>query len=250
MFIVFGEKTVTRKMGFVAERCPSCQSVRPVRIHRLGMAPHIFWIPLGRGRLIDYFGACQQCGDNFKIDPIDYETLVRKPGDNLTDLLQQTNPSLDPKNRTAVEAFERFSRVRDPLLRANKALVNRSARGTRFDRTSGLTLLASIVIPITMFSVDLSFLSYTLQEYIGVAAIWTFMLGLVATFVLVAREPRRFFRRELEPGIAKDLIAVNARPDELDDYLKRIKKFEYRVSEHVSARRLLDQMQLQQLDFQ
>ena len=101
-----------------------------------------------------------------------------------------------------------------------------------------------------MFTVDLTSLSYALQEFIGVAAIWTFILGLIATFVLVAREPRRFFRRELEPGIAKDLIAVNPRPDELDDYLKRIKKFEYRVSEHVSARRLLDQMQLQQLDFQ
>ncbi|MDJ0906864.1 MAG: hypothetical protein QNI96_12645 [Woeseiaceae bacterium] len=250
MFIVFGEKTVTRKMGFVAEGCPSCQAVQPVRIHRLGMAPHIFWVPLGRGRLIDYFGVCQKCGGELNIFPTDYETLVRKPGDDLVHLAQQTNPKLDPKNRNAIEAFERFRRVRDPLLRANKTLMDRSARGTRFDRTSGLTLLAAVVIPIVMFSVDLTSLSYALQEFIGVAAIWTFILGLIATFVLVAREPRRFFRRELEPGIARDLLAVNPRPDELDDYLKRIKKFEYRVSEHVSARRLMDQMQLQQLDFQ
>ncbi len=250
MFIVFGEKTVSRKMGFVAEHCPSCQAVQPVRIQRLGMAPHLFWVPLGRGRLIDYFGVCQKCGGELNIFPTDYETLVRKPGDDLADLAQHTNPRLDPKNRNAIEAFERFRRVRDPLLRANKTLMDRSARGTRFDRTSGLTLLASVVIPIIMFTVDLTSLSYALQEFIGVAAIWTFILGLIATFVLVAREPRRFFRRELEPGIAKDLIAVNPRPDELDDYLKRIKKFEYRVSEHVSARRLLDQMQLQQLDFQ
>ena len=250
MLIVFGEKKATRRMGFAAERCPSCEAIQPVRIHRLGMAPHIFWVPLGRGRLIDYYGVCQKCGGEIDIDPTDYVSLAKKPTDSLTDLVQETNPRLDPMNRDAVEAFERFRRVRDPLLRANKSLMERSARGTRFDRTSGLTLLASVVVPIIMFSVDLTSLSYAMQQLIGVAAIWVFVIGLISSFVLVAREPRRFFRRELEPEIAKELIMANPRADELDDYLERIKQYEYRVSEHVSARRLLQQIQLQQFNFQ
>jgi len=250
MFIVFGEKKVTRKMGFVADRCPTCEAVQPVRVNRLGMAPHIFWLPLGRGRLIEYFGVCQECGGQFDIDPTDYVFLAKRPTDSLSDLMLETNPKLDPNNRDAVDAFERFRRVRDPMLRANQALMQRSAKGTRFDRTSGLALLASVVIPIMMFTIDLTFLSYSMQQLIGVAAIWTFILGLISSFVLFAREPRRFFRRELEPVIAKELIMVNPRPDELDDYLKRIKQYEYRVSEHVTTRRLLDQIQLQQLSFQ
>lgn len=250
MFIVFGEKKAERKMGFVADRCPSCEAIRQVRIHRLGMSPHIFWLPLGRGRLIGYYGVCQECGSEFDVDPTDYVALARKPVGSLTELLQATNPRLDPKNRNDVEAFERFRRVRDPLLRANQTLVDRSARGTRFDRTSGLALLVSVVVPITIFATDLTFLSYSMQQLIGVAAIWIFIFGLIASFVLVAREPRRFFRRELEPGIAKELIMVNPRADELDRYLKLIKQHEYRVSEHVSAERLLQQIQLQQFDFQ
>ena len=250
MFIVFGEKKAVRKMGFVADRCPSCETIRQVRIHRLGMSPHIFWLPLGRGRLLGYYGVCQECGGEFNVDPTDYVSLARKPTVSLTELVQATNPRLDPKNRDAVEAFERFRRVRDPLLRANQTLMKRSAKGTRFDRTSGLALLASVFIPITMFAMDLTFLSYSMQQLIGVTAIWLFVLGLISSFVLFAREPRRFFRRELEPEIAKELIMINPRADELDRYLKLIKQYEYRVSEHVSSGRLLQQIQLQQFNFQ
>lgn len=250
MFIVFGEKKATRRMGFVADRCPSCDAIQQVRIHRVGMAPHIFWIPLGKGRLIGYYGVCQECGSEFDADPTDYVSLVRKPVGSLAELVQATNPKLDPKNRHAVETFERFRRVRDPLLRANQSLLERSARGTRFDRTSGLALLASVVIPIAMFTVDLSFLSYSMQQLVGVAAIWFFIFGLIGSFVLVAREPRRFFRRELEPGIAQELRKVNPRVDELDRYLKLIKQYDYRISDHVSAERLLQQIQLQQFNFQ
>ena len=107
-----------------------------------------------------------------------------------------------------------------------------------------------MVVPITLFAMDLTFLSYSMQQLVGVAAIWAFIVGLVGSFVLVAREPRRFFRRELEPAIAKELIMVNPRADELDSYLKLIKQYEYRVSEHTSPARLLQQIQLQQFDFQ
>ncbi len=249
MFIVFGEKKATRKMGFVAEHCPSCQATRQVRILRLGMAPHVFWIPLGKGRLIGYYGVCQECGREFDADPTNYVSLTRKPAETLTEQLQATNPKMDPNNRDAVEAFERFRRVRDPMLRANQSLMERGARGTRFDRVSGLALLASIVIPIIMFTVDLTFLPYPVQELIGVAAIWAFILGLIVSFVLFAREPRRFFRRELEPEIVKELVMINPRPDELDDYLGRLKQYEYKVSEHISPSRLLQQIQLRQFDF-
>jgi len=250
MFIVFGEKKVLRKIGYVAERCPTCDSIQSVRIHRLGMAPHIFWLPLGRGRLAEYYGVCQQCSNELAIDPTDYLALAKKPADNLTNLLIETNPKLDPRNRSAVDAFDRFRRIRDPLMRANQVLLDRGSKGTRFDRTSGLALLASVVIPIIMFTLDLTFLSYPTQQFIGVAAIWFFILGLIGSFVLVAREPQRFFRRELEPEIAKELIMVNPRADEIDDCLALIKKYEYRVSEHVSSRSLMNQIQLQQFSFQ
>ena len=226
MFIVFGEKKATRTMGFVADHCPSCEGIQQVKILRLGMAPHIFWLPLGRGRLIGYYGVCQTCSGEFEADPTNYVSLAKKPARSLTQLVQETNPKLDPMNRGAAEAFDRFRRVRDPLLRANQVLIERSAKGTRFDRASGLALLASIVVPIVLFTVDLTFLSYALQELVGVAAIWIFVLGLIGSFVLVAREPRRYFRRHLEPEIAKELVIVNPREDELDQYLALVRKYE------------------------
>ena len=250
MFIVFGEKKAVRKIGYVAERCPACDSIQVVRIHRVGMAPHIFWLPFGRGRLVEYYGVCQQCNSELAIDPTDYLALAKRPSESQTTLLLETNPKLDPRNRSAVDAFDRFRRIRDPLMRANQALLERGVKGTRLDRTSGLALLASVVIPIMMFTLDLTFLSYATQQLIGLAAIWFFILGLIGSFVLIAREPQRFFRRELEPEIAKELIMVNPRADEIDDCLKLIKKYEHKVGEHVSSRSLVNQLQLQQYNFQ
>ena len=189
MFIVFGEKKATRKLGFVAEQCPRCDAIRPARIIRVGMSPHIFWLPLSKGRLLGYFGVCQQCKHEFDADPTDYLSLSRKPGESLNDLQRQTNPKLDPNSRDAIAAYERLERIRDPLLRANNDLQQRYAGGTRFDRTSGLAFLATLAIPAIMFTVDLTFLSQSVQEAIGVAAIWAFVLGLIGSFVLVAREP-------------------------------------------------------------
>lgn len=249
MFIVFGEKQTRRKMGFVAENCPSCHATRPVRIHRVGMSSHIFWVPLGKGRLIGYYGVCQQCKIDFDIDPTNYVSLSRKHVDNLLDLQTMTNPKLDPNNRDAVASFERFERIRDPMLHANHVLQRRYTGGTRFDRTSGLAFLATLAIPAIMFSVDLTFLGHAAQQTIGTVSIWAFVLGLIGSFVILAREPRRYFRRELEPEILKELLQINPRADELDDCLKLMKKYEYRVREHVSTRRLMDQIQLQQLSF-
>lgn len=249
MFIVFGEKQAIRKLGFVAEHCPVCDATRQVRINRVGMSPHIFWLPLGKGRLIGYYGVCQRCGDQFDIEPTDYVSLSRKAVDNLSDLQLVTNPKLDARNRDAVATFERFACIRDPLLRANKDLMQRYAGGTRFDRTSGLAFLATLAIPVVMFTTDLTFLSFSTQQTIGTVSIWAFIFGLIGSFVLVAREPRRFFRRESEPALVKELLKVNPRPDELEDCLKLVRKYEYRVSAHVSTRRLLNQIQLQQFSF-
>ena len=249
MFLVFGEKQYTKKMGFVAEHCPTCEAITPFKINRVGRTAHIFWLPLSKGHLIGYYGVCQQCAGEFDIEPTDYVSLSRKHLDKLSDLQIATNPKLDPRNRDALTSFERFRSIRDPLLRFNRSLQQRYAGGTRLDWTSGLAFLATFAIPVVMFTVDLTFLSSATQETIRTLSIWAFLFGLISSFVLLAWEPRRFFRRKLESKIVEELSKVNPQADELDECLKRIKKYEYKVREHVSTTRLLDQIQSRQLSF-
>ena len=230
-------------MGFVAERCPACDTVRSFRIVRLGQTSHIFWLPLGKGRLIGYYGVCQQCAGEIDIEPTDYASICKRQPESLAELQTVTNPRLDPNNRDAVSSHERFRRVRDPLLRFNTSLLQRYAGGTRFDKTSGLAFFATLAIPFTIFAVDLTFLSQEIQDALGQVAISGFVLGLVASFVVLAREPRRFFRRQIEPQIARELSQVNPRPDELDDCLAKLKKYEYKIRDYVSTTRLMELMQ-------
>jgi hypothetical protein len=250
MFIVFGEKKATRKIGFAAEHCPSCRSVQPLRLHRLGLAPHIFWIAVGKGQLIGYYGVCETCNTELDVGPTDYAALSKKRPERIADLVARTNPKLDPGNREAIASYERFQRIRDPLLAAERSIQARGSRGVRFDKTSGIAGLVTIAIPLLIFSLDLSFLDYETQDAIGSLAFWFFFAGVVVSATLLFREPIRFFRREVEPEIIKSLRTVNPRRDELESCLALIRKYEYKVSGHVSANRLIEKLQVSQLSFQ
>ena len=246
MILIYGEKAYRKKMGFVAEHCPTCASVKPVRIIRLGQTSHIFWLPLGKGRLVGYYGICQECRGEFDIEPTDYAAMSRRHSGDLAELQSTTNPTLDPQNRDAIATQERFRRLRDPLLRVHSSLQQRYAGGTRFDRTTGIAFAATLAIPVVMFTVDLSFLSHAAQQALGQFMILAFVVGLIGSFVLLALEPKRFFRRHLEPQIAKELSEVNPRPDELDSCLARLAKHDYTIRKYVSAPRLMELIQAQQ----
>jgi hypothetical protein len=250
MFIIWGEKQATRKMGFVAENCPTCRTTQAVRLLRVGLAPHLFWIPFGKGQLIGYYGVCEACGTQLDVGPTDYVSLSKKRIDDLSELVRLTNPKLDPANREAIASHDRFRSIRDPLLLAEHTLQQRGSGGMRFDKASGLALLATIAIPLIIFSLDLSFLGPAAQEAVGSLGFWIFVAGIAVTGTLLYREPHRFFRRELEPEIIKSLGTVNPRSDELEDCLERIRKYEYKVSGHVSAKRLLEQLQASRFSFQ
>lgn len=236
MFLIWGSKRVTRKLGFVAEVCPRCREVRTVKVKRIGMAGHIFFVSLSRGSLLGFSGECTQCSGEFEIQPTDYPAFEKKKKVELNSLVAKTNPKLLPNNTVAIKSFQRFSQLRDPFLRFNQSLIDRYARGTRLDLLSGLTLLATFVIPISVgFAIQSMSFSDVVKEGVTKFAIGLFLIGLIGTIVLLRGEQKRFFRKRLFSEVTRSLKPLNPQHAELDSCLALLRKYDYKISKFVTT---------------
>lgn len=243
MFLIWGTKKVTRKLGFVGEICPRCRTVRSVKVNRVGLASHIFFVPVSRGRLLGFTGECQQCSGEFEVQPTDYPIFEKNKKTDLNSLVEKTNPKLLPNNKPAIESFQRFSQLRDPFLRFNQSLVDRYARGTRFDLPSGLAFLATFVIPISIgFAIPAMPFSEAVKDGVGNFAIGLFVAGLIGSIVLLYGEQKRFFRKRLLSEITRSLKPLNPQRTELDSCLASLRKYGYHICKFVTVESLLKGM--------
>ena len=239
--IIWGTKKVKSKLGFVAENCSRCRSIQVMKVSRVGMAGHIYYIPTSKGRLLGFVGECQQCSGEFWVQPTDYPAFEKNKKAELSALITKTNPKLLPGNKAAIDSFVRFSQVREPLLRFNQSLEDRYAAGTRFDFPIVLALLVMFALPIPfgMAVNSISFLGEAREHLGGMVMGITFFVGLIATVYLTYKEPQRFFQKNLYRQITNALKPINPRPDELKECLSALRKYDYRICRHVTADSLL-----------
>lgn len=244
MFIIWGSKKVQRKLGFVAEACPRCLGVRSVKVSRLGMASHVYYLPLGRGQMLGFAGECQACSGVFDVQPMDYASFEKSKKASLEQLIGTTNPKLHPDNEPAMASFKRMVALRDPLLRVNKVLDERYGQGTALDLRSGLAFLATFAVPIAIGVCKSSLpVSDGMKALIGDFALTLFVVGLIASFVLLYRAPKRFFTTQLLPEIVRELRPLHPRHDELQSCLSSLKKYGYRITGFVKAESLVASVQ-------
>ncbi len=109
MILIWGTKPTDRKLGFVAETCPSCMSVTSIEVHRIGLTGHFYWVPIGKGQFIDAYGKCTTCNSKYSIELTDYNEICNKPDGTIEKLIQLTNPKLNKNEKSLQKEFERFS---------------------------------------------------------------------------------------------------------------------------------------------
>lgn len=244
MILIFGDKQYTKKMGFAAEHCPRCDTTRVFRINRIGLTAHVFWLPMGTGHLLGYTAVCQHCGVEFDAEPTNYTSLVKKNKAALTDMVEATNPRLNPNNRSDSSAFQRFAVLREPFLRVNKTLHVRYTGNTKLDLRSGLVFFLAFALPAALTMPDYEFLSPENEQRLGSLAGFIFIFGLIAGFVVLYREPRRYFQRNIEPELVQSLRGMNPQLSELQDCIARMKKYEYKIGNFVKAEDLLEKISM------
>lgn len=241
MFLIWGEQNTEKKLGYVAEYCATCRDVRTVKILRVGRVSHLYYVPLGQGRLLGYDGVCRKCELRFGVEITDYPAFEQDKDCELVTLVAKTNPKLLAGNDAAVAAWRRMTEVREPFVRYNLNLLQRYIGRTRFDLHSGLALAGAFVLPVAfVLLASLLRLPKSADSWLGLGMIAIFLGGLIATSRLLNSAPRRHFRTHLEAAMLEDVRRTRATREELVECLAGLREHGYPIAQAVSTERVLE----------
>lgn len=97
MFIVSGEYNAEKKRGCVADRCAVCGEVAVLEVSQIYRKSHVYFIPLGSGKLLGTVVICTNCGGKTASEGSAFTRLVTEEQAKtmlLSEVLERTNPRL------------------------------------------------------------------------------------------------------------------------------------------------------------
>ena len=240
MFLIWGEQNTEKKLGYVAEYCATCRDIRTVKLLRVGRVSHLYYVPLGQGRLLGYDGVCRNCELRFGVEISDYPAFEQDKDSELVALVRKTNPKLLAGNDAAVAAWRRMTEIREPFVRYNLNLLQRYIGRTRFDLHSGLALAGAFVLP-AVFVVVTSLLALpkSADSWLGFGMIAIFFGGLIATNRLLKSAPQRYFHQRLEEAMLEDVRRARPTREELAECMAGLREHGYPIAEAISIERVL-----------
>ncbi|MBS2038293.1 zinc-ribbon domain-containing protein [bacterium] len=95
--IFFGTKGRDESRGLVADGCPNCRQIRAFNVIEQYEVPHLYWVSLGQGKLLNTYIRCLQCDQTFAFEAHKYRELMscaEAAQSNLAELVRRTHPEL------------------------------------------------------------------------------------------------------------------------------------------------------------
>ena len=251
MFIVWGKKRTEKRLGYVAEFCPICRTIQPFSFTRIGLVSHIYYVGIGKNRLVEHAGRCERCHTSRAVNAERYankassvrsvDILAEATFPNIRETyaerlklegqLASAPGSLRPEVRPALllEPFRYLARNVEEICGGD----------TKFDRQSGFGCVGTIVAVAALF-----FLGQVIYE--GKESpdwlLWGLLgllgAGSVYTLVQLGLGPRRQLRRQVWPALARALKPLDPTEQELGNCLKQMTEMDLRIGKKITAAQL------------
>ncbi len=255
--LIFGQRTVRKKLGHVAEYCPFCDDLKPAAATRLRRVAHFYFLPLGRGNEGGTVVLCVSCNSPLLPTTQTYPGRSLHSGD-LDALVHETNPALPDwyASRLALEdllldaeatSHERLGYLHRVVNEVAPAIDARTRR-THVDRVAGIGCVGAILmascVPTLILSIVLGAQGPSGQAHRPVAdvVIWVCMslaalLGVYTAYRLVT-DARRFVRRRVMAALVPRLALVQPTDTELADAHTLARAVSVKASRYLRPRRL------------
>lgn len=88
--IVWGTKIKRKPLGWVADWCPICRRVQPHRLVRVGAAGHLYYLSIGKGKLVGHEVECAECHVVLDADREAFDAVAPEPGEDVERLERET----------------------------------------------------------------------------------------------------------------------------------------------------------------
>lgn len=236
MFVVWGKKTVYRKLGHVADFCSICRVPSPFLLQRVGMARHLYQVSFGQGELVGYRRTCEKCDTSYKAERLTYKAVSKKPASVAT-LQRETFPDLvrvwserlaleERVRRSALQlpAAERAVLIRDPfLLLAPK--VEKHYGSMHFDKEVALSILAAI----GLVAGGVTLAPMVVPDRMEMALGAMLLLGVVLVVSQMVSAKRRYLRREIVPALVRALRPLRPTQTEITSALAESKRLKHTI---------------------
>lgn len=237
MFLIWGTKTVYRKLGYVADFCRICRTQQTFLLRRVGSAGHVYYLSLGQGKLLGHDITCQNCHTVYEVNPARYRDVADSRPVSSAQLARQTFPDyeqvyadrLEQEQRIRFNPFslseqERHRLLCEPFWLLSPRLEQRSDI-FRLDWKTVLALLALILVCAFVFP---------LAEKLRLPenSVIFLLMGSIAAILITwyhFTNTYRFVQRHLLPQLATTLLPLRPTEEEIRHVLHDLKKRGMRI---------------------
>lgn len=235
--IVWGTKTVFRKLGFVADFCPICRQVTAFRIRRIGSAGHIYFVALGQGQLCGYELTCESCRHASLYSPQSSFRPCRQFL-SMDQLIAESNPSLPEEmagrmrleeeirsNPSGIPADVREELIAEPFMKVSPLVEERFSSVGKVDGRLGLTLLMAVA------GVGLAALIATAEapDHAGLVTGVAAGVAVVLVSWVAMGAGRRFFQRSIIPLLQRSLQPLSPSSEEITAVLDQLRQQGHKI---------------------
>lgn len=255
MIIIWGNKHVYRKVGFVADFCPICRSIKEFLVRRIGLAGHIYYISVSEGALVGHERTCMDCKTTFLTDAGKYAKITKKAA-SLSDLEQQTHPhlktlyaerlALENKVKTSrafLTAEERKSLIEEPFFLLSSKVENKFS-AMHLDKETGFSILgAFLLVTVTAGS---SILQTVAPNHVEEGLLTLIAISIVFVGWQFAISGRRFMRTQIIPVLANALHPLRPTENEIGSALSEMRLRKYKMGFKLKLTDLMTHLQNEQ----
>ena len=249
MFFIWGKKHVYKKMGFVADFCPLCRTVRSFQLARVGLVGHVYYISLGKGELVGYARTCMNCKTVLNGNPDLYREISKKLVDQGA-LQRTTFPNLQSHHaeRLALEQAIKHSpgsvpvntrraMLKEPFILLNPSVEKRFS-STQIDMYTTLTLLAVLAsIPVISALGEKFSPPHQGEIFMGIL-----LAGVVAVSVQGFLQTGRYFDKKIFPVLVPALKPMKPKAEEITAVIAEMKKAESKFGKKLKLAALLEHL--------
>lgn len=247
MFLIYGTRGTERKLGYVADFCPVCHTVRTFKLVRIGQVSHLYYISFGSGKRIGEVRVCETCGIALDAGPADYATVEKKPGADVSALLAATFPNLktmraerlalESRISSGLSADERNMLLFEPFNLLHSR-VDALYTSSEMDRPAGIGCLTTLLLPIAIIWIGSYFVRAGSEAHLIGAGI-VGGIALIYTFVQLSLVPGRFVRSTTLRQMARALSPLRPQEEEINRCLEKCRTFEWKFGKKVKAKQIL-----------
>lgn len=251
--LIHGTKFRERKLGWVAEFCPICRTVRACRFIRIGLVHHIYFVGFGSGTLIGFQAECSECKTRISTEENRYRLIEKKNPADLAALTAASFPNLPEilGERLTVEkqlrdapdtitAELRRTMIAEPFSVLNPEVESRH-RQTEFDKPAAVGCLGTVIV----VAAGVFGFTYVPKEWDDVAGITLLTLaaiGIIYTIVQLCLVNRRYYRRLTLPRLVRALRPLKPEAGELEAAILRCREVGMRIGKQTKAADILRQL--------